>query len=52
MYQFACWCLEWAGFALVSVYVVADHAVRLVCIGLLARLAWRAKDDDGTTTAV
>lgn len=48
MYQFACAALDWLGFAVVSIWTVADHAARLVGVGLLARLMWRAKDDDGS----
>jgi hydrogenase/urease accessory protein HupE len=47
MWAFLYWLVEWAGFALVSLWVVLDHLARLVAVGIVARLAWRSKDDDG-----
>lgn len=53
MWAFACWAVEYLGFVLVSVWCLLDHAARLVAVGVLARLAWRAKDDDsGSMDAV
>lgn len=43
--------LSWFGFAAVSLWTIADFAARLAGVLLLARLAWRAKDDeDGSQT--
>ena len=50
MWQFAIAAWSWLGFAVVSVWAVADFLVRLAGVWLLARLAWRSKDDDGTQT--
>lgn len=52
MWQFACWLLDWLGFAIVSVWTLLDFAARLIAGGIIARLAWRAKDDDDGTAAV
>ena len=50
MLPFIWWVIEWLGVAVVSLWALLDFAVRLVAVGILAKLAWRAKDDDGSLT--
>jgi hypothetical protein len=44
--------IDWAGFAVVSLWAVLDHAARLVAVGVAAKLMWKAKDDEDGTQAV
>jgi hypothetical protein len=48
--QFLLWFWGWLGFAVVSLWTIADHAARLLAVGVIARAMWRARDDDGTMT--